>query len=731
MISRTPYSTAMLAGAGLYALAICAAPVAARTAAPAAVETAAAETDGFDDIVVTATKRGQAENVQDVPFAVTAFGTKQLDEQHVRNLQDLSFSVPNVQLEDVGTAPGYANFSIRGLGINSSIPSIDPTVGVFVDGIYLGLSAGILFDNFDLAGIEILRGPQGLLFGRNVTGGAVVVRTSTPGSDLHIDGRVAVESGLNKIVTAVVSGPLVKDRLAAKLAVYYSDDDGYFTNQFNGNDHLGANRTLIVRGALNFTPTENLGIITRYEHGRTRGDGTIASNFGLFGRQSFGISINEEGRSDSDWDQAILEANLKTGFGDGTITNVAGYRAYHAFVTGDIDASPTPSFAADTLTRQHQFSDELRYAGTFGIVELTTGLYYFQQYINYIEKRRLSGGALIVSGGGVQYQKTFGAFISTDIHVTDTVTLNAGVRYSYEEKRVKVANLIGNLCDPIGTLTCSTYGFNDKHDWQDPTYKVGAQWQPSDATQVYAFYARGFRSGGYNFRNGNVTVTPGPFDSEKQDAYEIGLKQQFGKMLRVNLAGFHNTIKGTQREIITPVLPIGTAQVIRNSANVRINGVEAEVLLRVDRHLSLSGQLGYTDAKYTRIFFDLTGNNVIDAADFALRPPRVAPWTYGASINYAHDIGSLGELSARVSYDHRDSSFSNDANTGRLNGAGMIDANLTYTTPDERIRVSVYGRNLKNDETQGNVSPLPFFAGSTFSSINKGRVYGGEVIYKF
>ena len=131
-------------------------------------------------IVVTATKTQNPENVQDVPLAVTAFNTQSLDALKVRDLQDLSYSAPNVSLDQIGTSRGQANFSIRGLGINSSIPSIDPTVGVFVDGVYLGVNAGVVFDLFDLESVEILRGPQGVLFGRNVTGGAIVINTSKP-----------------------------------------------------------------------------------------------------------------------------------------------------------------------------------------------------------------------------------------------------------------------------------------------------------------------------------------------------------------------------------------------------------------------------------------------------------------------------------------------------------------------------------------------------------------------
>lgn len=709
------------------------AALAASSAALAQDEAQPEEDSAFGTIVVTATKKANAQDVQSVPLAVTAFGAAQLEDQHVRTLDNLGYSAPNVQLDDVGTAPGFANFSIRGLGINSSIPSIDPTVGVFVDGVYMGISAGILFDTFDLEGVEILRGPQGLLFGRNVTGGAVVVRTSTPdpSGDLKVEGRVALETGLNKIASAVVSTPLIEDKLAAKLAVYYNDDDGWFTNQFNGNKDFGAAETLILRGALNFTPTDTVQIIGRYERGRVRGDGAVVSNFGLFPRESFGISVNDEGVTRNDWNQATLEINIDTGFGDGKITNILAYRDFSAFVSSDIDSSPNFTFHADTLTRQDQWSNELRYAGTFGDFEVTTGVYYFKQNIDYIELRKLAGGALRISGGGRQDQNTLGVFFSTDWRVTDTFTLSGGLRYSWEEKKVEVRNLQGNLCDPVGTRTCSSYGFNDEESWQDPTFRLGAQWEPTADTLVYGFFARGFRSGGYNFRNGNPAEDPGPFDAEKQNSWELGVKHDFGDVLRLNVAAFHNTVFGLQREIILPVLPLGTTQVIRNSADLRLQGIEAEAVLRIGDHLTINGQLGYTDANYKKIFFDLTGDRVINERDFALAPPRLAPWTYGGSLNFAHDTRGGAEVTARLGYAHRDAAWSNDNNTGLLSAADMVDANLALESANGHWKFSIYGLNLLNDQTEGNVSPLPFFAGSTFSSINKGRVIGAEMIVRY
>ena len=213
--------------------------------------------DATNVIVVTGTKTQNAENVQDVPLAVTAFNAESLDALKVRDVQGLTYSAPNVSLDQIGTSRGTANFSIRGLGINSSIPSIDPTVGVFVDGVYLGFNGGVVFDLFDLESVEILRGPQGILFGRNTTGGAVLINTGNPTDYLTGKFRAAVDGplvdggrgGANYTVSGVISGPIVEDTLLFKLGGYYNKDEGYFTNLFDGSNH-GKAETKILRGAL-------------------------------------------------------------------------------------------------------------------------------------------------------------------------------------------------------------------------------------------------------------------------------------------------------------------------------------------------------------------------------------------------------------------------------------------------------------------------------------------------
>jgi iron complex outermembrane receptor protein len=720
------HSKRLLAGVGFAAMMMAAPAFAQDETAQDDSAQEEAQSGGLGDIIVTATKRGSAQNVQDVPIAITAFGSNELDSIHARSISSVSYAVPNASLESVGTTPGYANFSIRGLGINSSIPSIDPTVGVFVDGVYLGVSAGVLFDTFDLEGVEILRGPQGLLFGRNVTGGAVLLRTTTPSNRFRLDAKAGLSTGLEKRASISVSGPIAGDVLSGKVAVYYNDDDGWFRNDFDGKK-IGGSETLIMRSALRLQPNDSFDLVLRYEHGRIRGDGPAVTNHGLYPRDSFRVNQNYAGFVKTDWDQGIAELNIDTAFGDGKITNIAAVRALSNDSGADVDGSPATNLHSRNNIHQWQFSNELRYAGTFGAFDVTTGLFYFNQDINYAEQRLLSGGALTVSGGGRQKQRTGGIFATVDWRVTEQLTFSVGARYSAEEKEVQVRSIGVGGCN-LDILRCS-YDFTDKDNWDGFTPRIGVQFKPTEDTLLYASFAKGFRSGGYNFRNLNPNVDPGPFDQEKQDAYEIGLKQEIGGFARVNLAGFYSRINGTQREFQAPFAPFGNFQIITNAADVSIKGIEGEVLVKPVSGLTIAGQFGYTKGKYEDILFDLNADGVINDADYALKLPRLSPWSYGGSITYATNVGGDFDVEGRVGANYRDAAFYNDQNTGLLRAATMVDASLAVT--HGRVKVSVYGNNLLNEATFGTEAPLPFFAGSTFSPLNKGRVYGVEVGYKF
>ena len=685
------------------------------------------------DIVVTARKR--PEDVQRVPLAVTAFGEQQLSALNFRDLSSLTTTMPNVALDGNGTVKGFANFSIRGIGTNSSIPSTDPTVGLFVDGVYQGVNVGQILDNFDLEAIEVLRGPQGIFFGRNVTGGAVVVRTRKPTDKFEVRGRVALESGLRVVTDASVSGPLVDGVLSAKLAGYYAHDAGYFTNLFD-NRKFGRDEQFNIRPSLRYTPNANLEMLLRFEHGKQTGQGPASQNRALYSPDSFDFTVNEPGFVSNRTDSATFETNLHVGFGDGTITNIAGWRKIRSDSLTDVDGTAQTVFHVNFQTDQNQLSDELRYNGRFGPVEVTTGLYGFTQHLHYVESRTL--GAVIRTGGGEGRFETLGAFAALDWHLTDALTLNTGARYSYEHKRAS----IGAIRTGGGDLATRSFipDFNDAHSWSDLTPRIGLQFQPSTQTQVYAFYTKGFRSGGYNFRNTTVGAIPGPVDSEEQNAYELGLKQKFPNNFGfVNLAAFWNDIDNIQRDIVVPSAATGVAQVTRNVGDARIKGIEAEIQVRPVRRLTIGGQVGYTHGEYRKLVYDLNGDGVINQADFDLQLPRLAPWTYGVYAVLDVPLGAIGGVSGRISFDHRDRSAFSDDNLGFLLKRDRLDTNITFTPAGGHWTLSLYATNLLNQTFAGNAAVLPdvaSFGGDgpagprlrpQFSPQERGRVIGAEL----
>lgn len=683
----------------------------------------------IQDIVVTATKRGGADSVQKVPFAVTAYGTEQLDALNFKGVESLSFSMPNVSLDANNSAPGFANFAIRGQGLGSTIPSLEGAVGVFVDGTYIATNAGVVFDNFDLEGIEVLRGPQGILFGKNVTGGAVLVRTTKPSNELTANARMQIESGPQITANATVSGPLVKDTIQAKLAVYYNWDDGWFTNRYDGSK-FGKQRTYIIRPALRITPNDDLEILLRYEHGRITGDGGPGHNFLNGGPNVWDINIDWRGFTNVKWDQAIGEVNLDVGLGDGTVTSIVGWRKLYDNIGTDLDALPQLFFNSEQLIKQNQVSWELRYAGTFGPAKLTTGLYYLDSHLFAIDHRVLAGPSE-VAGGGDQQQKTYGAFASVDWSLTDQLILNLGARYNYETKDVSISTIRANGCSvPLASCNYTVFGGDS---WKAFTPKVGVQYFADPKTQFYAFWARGFRGGGYNFRNTNPLVPAGPFGNEKQDSFEAGVKSDLadGK-IRINASGFYNKIKGAQRAVQTAVPSVGISQVIVNAADATIYGAEGELILAPTSQLTLTGNVGYMHGKYDKILYDLSGNNVLGPEDLALKLIRLPSWTYGGSINYSLPLGDFGKAAARVSYSHRNKNFATENNIAIYPEQDQLDFDISFTPSDTNLTFSFYGKNMLNDIGYGILAPLPYGgSGSQFGDYKKGRVYGGAIRWKY
>ncbi len=748
----------------LCSIALASAFITSITSLPGKAVAAGSATALMDEILVLSRKRSAAENVQDVPLAITAYGAEQLDALFVKNLQDLNYAAPNVQLESVGTFPGVQNFSIRGQGINSSIPSVDPTVGTFIDGIYLGVTFGVVVDMFDLESVEVLRGPQGLLFGRNVTGGAVVLRTARPDGEFGFRAKADYSSGDQQNYAAAVEGALIEDQLAGKLVVYYNDDEGYFDgintgppvsdpffnlNPTSGGEDLGALRTRFARGTLVFTPNDSWELTLIGETGDAEGDGapwTVASfqREGTLGE--FDSTIGERGVSDMDWDQLVLEANIDVAFGDGRITNIAGWREVDVFSLADVDGTAAPLFSAAADTAQDQFSNELRYAGSFAdnSWDTTVGLYYFEQDVDYNEGRYIFLPPALVPPTGILFNRalggqmdheTWGLFWSNDIHLNEAFTLTGGLRYTREEKDAQIVT--GNCADVVD-FVCSLDVLSD--DWSNITPKLGLNWRFRENAQLYAFWTKGFRSGGVNFRNAKPDlIPPGPTNEEDQNSYEIGIKSDWADgRIRLNAAYFYNTIDDMQRElnlgdVVDPAsgeFGVVVLQGTINAGDVTIQGVELDFVAVVTENFSLFGSLGYLDGEYdskTALAETFIPGTTIPFVGDDL--PRLSPWTSSFGLTYDFVLENAGTITVRGSYSFRDEAAYNDSNTEIFPSTREVNASVNYTTPGEQWKVSLYGKNLNDEARWGNLTSI---AGLwTAGPMQKGEVYGVEVSYRY
>lgn len=711
--------------------------------------------DRVNEKIIVVTARKFEEPIEKAPLSISAYFSDDIESHKIRDFTSLAVAIPNVALDEIGSTRGTANFSIRGLGVNSSIPSIDPTVGIFVDGVYIGLNSGIVFDLFDLDSIEILRGPQSTLFGRNVTGGAILVNNKIPGDKFEVTLRSAFEGGgeaPNYYAMASVEGAL-NDNINGRFSVYTNQDKGWFKNLANGQS-FGQADTIVIKPSLSWQLSDSVRLILRYEHMETDDDGPagqshtngsgIANAWSNFARDSHDFAISEPGYQRTETD--FLTSSIKWEMGNGEFTNITGWRKQSSDALLDVDASVASVFDAIFITRSEQWSNELRYSQTFGEqTQLTSGLYYFNNQIDYHERRLLLSEvtadgtpALTQDGGGNYKVDNLGLYIALDYPLSESLVFNTGVSYSHEEKQVDIASLPLNVNSPCSVVAGSCpIDFSDKKSWESFAPKLGMSYALSEQTQLYTHWTRGFRSGGYNLRNTAsdvVNLGPGPFDEEQADNYELGVKVKWGPGAYLYGAIFHNKIKDMQREINLSDPASGVVQLIRNTADAEITGIELETGLKLTDSLHLDISLGYIDPEYKRVNFDLDGDGLINQADKNLKLPRAAELTYSAGLYHDIQLGEWGQMRSRLNYAYRDESAYTDNNLGFIGAQRIVDAGLDFYSNDGHWTFSLYGKNLLDEVKHGGDTQLPatlggFPLGGTFSPLSKGHVIGIEVTY--
>jgi iron complex outermembrane recepter protein len=596
----------------------------------------------LEEIVVTATRR--AESVQDVPIPVTAISGDRLERSYAQDARDLNGIAPNVQLQPVGAFQNAAAFYIRGVGSTDIESATDPGIATFIDEVYQGRVSTALQDFVDVVAVEVLRGPQGTLFGRNAIGGVVHLKHAEPDLAETYFGTSALMGDYGRFDVKAVGNLPVSDTVALRVAAKSTNSDGFYKNRHPGGPDLNGQERITVLPSLKWTPSDDWDIVLRGEYNRTRDDSwanipynacpsdprttapftggnDVVIDFiaGVFGdpeaaasycgrevsRRSFNVRHDQPIGSFSNFDVWGITGQVNRHLdGLGTVTYIGNYRSVEEDVANDFDNTAYNIFHTQRIQDHYQFSHELRFASDFSDrVKLVTGLYYFEQEYDMDQFTR---GALIapateIFGNSVQLNQAWAAFGQVDWNLTDQLALTLGLRYSSEEKEFEHCGV--GFGDPV-TRTCQLPGtttstlLTAKEKWTDTSPRIGANYFITDSVMAYASWAAGFRSGGFNGR-GNTASSIGPFDAENADNYEIGIKADLlDNRVRVNASAFFMKYEDRQRATIRPA-PGGAGQetVTDNVGSTENRGFELEVTALLTESLTANLTLGYLDAK--------------------------------------------------------------------------------------------------------------------------------------
>lgn len=714
----------------------------------------------LEEVLVTARKR--SESIQDVPVSVTSIG-RELKEASIRRLDDIQSFTPNVYIRNTSGTPGGASISIRGVSYQETDKSYDPSIGVVMDGLFLGTSSGSLLNNFDIARIEVLRGPQGTLFGKNTIGGVInVIRgevTQQWGGDLSItlgeDGR--------KDYKAVVNVPIIEDKLGVKLFANDINSDGYMYNTTLEED-VGGDDYQTYGFATQWDPNEDFSIKLHYEHHENQTDGAWANfNTGDFltcqvfaaaggcaatdtGSSEDTVSADRRNTNDSQYDTTILTANWD--IGDFLITSITGHRDQDEHNLSGFDASPAAVLYLDYFNQWEQFSQELRLTSQFSeTVEFVTGLYYWN--VDYAQQwdtgelfplldsigqivPGVPGGAgftadTLSRNGQSQETTSYAAFFSGDWHITDQWTITAGVRWTEEEK--DFLGGAGQFYQAGGTLpVIEKTPFDDK--WSEISPKLGFRYAHNDDIMVFGSYSEGFKSGGFFGRQSDFTGPDPTYEPEFVENWEMGVKSEWldGRLI-FNPTVFYSSYDDKQEEILVPINLGNVATVVRNASTLEIFGAELEMQFQITEAWYVRGSYGYLDAEFDEFIADVNGDGIItDNSD--LRPRNTPENTFGLSSSYTIDIGP-GEFQAYAAYRWRDEIevIADNNPLGHMDSIENLDLTLSYSWGDDtRFRVSAYGRNL-SDEREVTVAIIPTL--TAWGNWNEGRVFGAELAVSF
>jgi iron complex outermembrane receptor protein len=692
------------------------------TAFAQAVGEVAAEEGQVSQIVVTAQRR--QENLQDVPVTVSAFSGEKLAAFGVEDLDDIGIVTPGVTFN---TVVGYAVPFIRGIGSTSTGPGFENPVAVYVDGVYFASQAGALLSLNNIAAIEVDKGPQGTLFGRNATAGAIQIRTLRPQFDFQGKGSVSYGNYDTLRANAYVTGG-INEMIATDLAVsYMNQGEGYGTNLTSGKD-IDKSKELSLRSKIYYDSGDGTEITLVGDYARTRGRPAILPAPGMIPKGNRppaddhrdGYGVTEPFSRINQWGVA---GTVEQEIGDMTLVSITAYRntKYHSNFLNLLTDDPQWTFSINTEEPHKQFSQEVQLQSGDGPFEWVLGGYYFWEHATYGKPTRLRGGAMVRPNGILDQPdseiESLAAFAQGSYALSSGTKLTAGLRYTNELKHLATMTTI----NPGGANIVTS--FSQSKRFEKVTWRLAVSQDIGENAMLFASYNRGFKSGGFN---SSIIAAYAP---EVVDAYEGGIKSElFGRRLRLNLAGFYYDYQNIQ----VTSYPGGRRQV-NNGGAAEIYGVDLDLEASITPELTLSGGAELLHTEFTD--FQNAGISVPSPTGGTLFPigdatgnslPRAPDVTFNLGANYRKEL-SFGALLANVLWSYNDGFYGDADNRLRQPAYHLVNASIGFEL-ENGLGFKVWGKNLA-DEAYG--VTLAARATGDFIQYGDPRTYGATISMAF
>ncbi len=682
-----------------------------------AADVFAADSAMIEEIIVTAERKESS--LQATPIAISAFSESFLEESNISNIQDLAPYTPGLNFTKVSN---FVQLNMRGIGLEQINLGGEPGVAFHQDGVYIARPFVNDAVFLDLARVEVLRGPQGTLYGRNATGGSVNVISNKPTEEFS--GSVSLTLGNYDRVraAALVNGALDgKGKVRGRLAIVTDTRDGYLDNLANGDD-LEDNDTRSIRGQLAIDVSESLSVLLSADYMREDDTGPMfrpgkiaGTAADLGGRlTSDPYKIYVDGPSDHDLNAKGASIQLDWNLGEIDLMSLTAYRENRFSLLSDLDGTDFFLLNEDLNESTEQFSQEFQISSSTGNLDWMMGAYYFREDgdLYYAFPIPLFGTTIIFDSA--QETRAYALFGQMTYQFNEDLSLTFGLRYSDEDKK-------GNT-----TQVLFVAGRIDvEQNWDAWTPRIVLDYQINPDTFVYGSISRGFKTGGIN----TGSLQTAAYDPEFIWNYEVGLKSDLlDHRVRANLAAYYYKYEDLQ------VIQYAVGQsFIENAADADGRGIEAELQFAVSEFFRVDVALSYLRAEFDKYSTDDSFRPALGRLDLSGNSlPRAPEFTASLVAQYDIPLKGNSQLSIRGEYQHQDEFYFTSFNTNFAQGGefNIFNAQISYRSQDDRWNLAMYGRNLTNEEYE-QATTVSGINGGTLEQYGAPRTYGFQARYQF